>query len=262
MQHFGAPTRLVGFTRSPYVAAYFAFEDLPADGCDECAIVAMSPAWCYTRLGALAYEKDGLFDCDLAVIRASVAARKCRPPDEHVSDEFAAGNILSQRVEHWARTSTEAMVAVFEPRRLTERMSVQQGLFLWPGNVDQTVIENLLALGDSTGGVLELVVPLRERERALEQLRLMNITGTSLFPGLDGFAHLIHHVNSPAEDQNDAIADTTAHGKLIDALTALLPAVQRIAASARQRSEDATTALAASERAMAACEALKPNRGK
>jgi len=36
--------------------------------------------------------------------------------------------------------------------------------------------------------VIQLVIPISERARALEQLRLMNITRASLFPGLDGFA--------------------------------------------------------------------------
>jgi hypothetical protein len=32
MQHHGAPTRLVDFTKSPYVAAFFAFENVPSSG--------------------------------------------------------------------------------------------------------------------------------------------------------------------------------------------------------------------------------------
>ena len=40
MQHHGAPTRLIDFTWSPYVAAFFALERTLADG----VVWAMNPA--------------------------------------------------------------------------------------------------------------------------------------------------------------------------------------------------------------------------
>lgn len=94
-------------------------------------------------------------------------------------------------------------MSVYEPKRLTERMASQQGTFLWPGNPDLTVMENLAACGDLAAGVRQIVIPTRQRGRALEQLRLMNITRTSLFPGLDGFAHSFRHmyVREPAKDR-------------------------------------------------------------
>lgn len=48
MQHFGAPTRLLDFTRSPYVAALFAFENL---GTHDRAVWAVDLPRCYSRAG-------------------------------------------------------------------------------------------------------------------------------------------------------------------------------------------------------------------
>src|SRR5438445_540634 len=72
-------------------------------------------------------------------------AFKAVPPSVDAQDDFLAGALLSKSVEIQAQTSTHAMVAIFEPDRLTDRMSAQQGVFLWPGNVDLTVMENLLS---------------------------------------------------------------------------------------------------------------------
>lgn len=49
-------------------------------------------------------------------------------------------------------------------------------------------MSNLTAMGDSAGGILKVEISVDARGRILEQLRLMNITRASLFPGLDGFA--------------------------------------------------------------------------
>jgi hypothetical protein len=87
----------------------------------------------------------------------------------------------------WLRQSVSSVVP-YEPKTLSERLSVQQGAFIVPVNVDASFMQNLAALGDLRNVVIKFVVPVGVRPRALQQLRLMNITRASLFPGLDGFA--------------------------------------------------------------------------
>ena len=51
-------------------------------------------------------------------------------------------------------------------------------------------MENLLSIEghEDKDNVLKIVLPARLRADALEKLHYMNITSTSLFPGLDGYA--------------------------------------------------------------------------
>jgi hypothetical protein len=192
MQHFGAPTRLLDFTYSPFVAAYFAFEEKPTDGAADCAIWAINPYWCHGHFGRIALLK-GVFGKQPDDFTAGVADAKSGPPFDSRTDAEVAGMLASSFIEKNALSNIDEVVSVFEPDRLSERMAAQQGVFLWPGRVTSRVSQNIEALSDASVGVLQIVVPASERGRALDQLRLMNITRASLFPGLDGFASSFRH---------------------------------------------------------------------
>ena len=78
------------------------------------------------------------------------------------------------------------------PFRLHERLVVQQGTFLLPGNPELPFMENLTAMDDGGSAVrvekLCLRLTRHRLEQALHDLRRMNLTFASLFPGLAGFA--------------------------------------------------------------------------
>jgi hypothetical protein len=78
------------------------------------------------------------------------------------------------------------------PYRIHERHSIQQGTFLCPGDVTISFKDNLLVhLNKKTNGpIIRKLIFAKEfdKKAALEDLRRMNVTRATLFPGLDGFA--------------------------------------------------------------------------
>lgn len=169
MQHFGAPTRLLDFTRSPYVAALFAFEDA---GSQDRAVWAVDLARSFSTAG------------DLVV----AAEPGLATPDKRGPGDWWAGAAASMHLEIGQSRWPGRGVFPYVPDRATGRLAIQQGLFLWPNDVEALFMENLIDLA-AAGGVLKIVLPGGElRGQALEDLRYMNITRASLFPGLDGFA--------------------------------------------------------------------------
>lgn len=183
LQHHGGATRLVDFTRSFYVAAFFALEGADSDS----AIWAVN----ITRLREHA---------------AYVLGRKHPGLPDMRNDTRAAANwVLAQ--ENVGQAVIDA-----EPRKLHTRLAVQQGMFLLPTEPSASFMDNLAAtfrvshfdvaatpIRDYRNGdqlfeealgtyVVKILLPESMHRTAREALWKMNITTASLFPGLDGLA--------------------------------------------------------------------------
>ena len=171
MQHHGVPTRLIDWTESPYVAAYFAVEDATAEE-GSCAVWAISSGWCQEK-SAMAVRK-----------KMKLSKEQFPNSTDFSLDEILNGTIITENI---------LLVAPLRPLKLNIRISSQQGLFLCPGEINVSFMDNLKALGekDLPKILYKFVFPNSLRSEILYDLFNMNIGPQTLFPGLDGFAKSI-----------------------------------------------------------------------
>jgi hypothetical protein len=177
MAHYGAPTRFLDFTYSLPIAAFFALERAEkrrrgARGVENslsgtARIWAVDKTWLTQTVKHLYGAKIEKNLKAYAVTRDGNAFRRLffrRPP--------------------------LAFVAPVSGFRLNERLTVQQGLFLCPGDVRKSFAHNLRVMeGDKSEDHLKVIYLKRDaREQILLDLYKVNIHRATLFPGLDGFA--------------------------------------------------------------------------
>lgn len=160
MQHHGAPTRLLDFTKSPYVAAFFALEQAT----DKAAVFALNTPrlWYGTPRN-----------------RADLTRERIDPRQKGNFDAYFSMNTFD-------------LVWTGEPKEMDRRLLAQSGTFVIPGRLDKPV-EQILE-GYSTGEPVlrKLVLPVKKvRDEFMRSLYRMNITNATLFPDLEGLAKSI-----------------------------------------------------------------------
>ena len=130
--------------------------------------------------------------------KAAADIRRLQERFESQADEEIAGRLFMG--EPFALTTCP-----LNPFRLNERLRIQKGVFLVAGTIERSFMENLNAIPghDDPRNIVQLVIPSKLRMPLLQTLFSMNITRTSLFPGLDGFAqslgvyHPVFHPDEP-----------------------------------------------------------------
>lgn len=172
MQHYGAPTRLLDFTRSSYVAAYFALETVARDG--EAAVWAVNLEWCRAsaRECLLKVDKD-----------ARELPIRCDFSDKQVFDNCVM-------------FGTCQFVVPVVPFRLHRRMTAQQGEFLCPGQLEVSFMKNfqsLMAQNENKRAIQQIRLSGGMAATAMKELNLMNINRATLFPGIEGLARSLQY---------------------------------------------------------------------
>lgn len=150
MQHHGAPTRLIDFTWSPYVAAFFALERTLHDG----VVWALNPA----------------------------RIESSRAPKPTRMDPRVKGNF-----PRYFLKGNHRFIWMGEPHTMNSRLIAQSGTFAVPGVLDRP-LEEILTGANREEILAKFVLTNEVREVGMRELYRMNITYATLFPDLDGLA--------------------------------------------------------------------------
>lgn len=160
MQQHNAPTRLLDWSESPYVAAYFAVvENWSSDGV----------IWCF--------DQDRVNE----FMTSQFGDNFAKAIDEHIDDLLV-------------NPDAPEMLFTITRFKKSSRMVAQQGLSTLCTSVladHEEVIPRAFSHGENSATCMKLTIPSRCKRSLLIHLRSMNITAASLFPGIDGLGHAV-----------------------------------------------------------------------
>ena len=211
LQHYGGPTRLLDFTSSFYIAAFFALNNTN----DECAIWAINDLPLTFSFSKIIKSNIPLFDDLLDEMKIKVINKQL---DQNVVSLSLADVIDSGK----AKLIKKNMVISSAPFKINKSMSRQKGLFIVPMNMSESLEKNICDsmefeydnLNDSNAKnitsdeilkssdilknnnvkLLKLVIPKEAAQEGMYDLvERMNISSKTLFPGLEGFARSFNY---------------------------------------------------------------------
>lgn len=158
--------------------------------------------------------EDGTTGCDRAIWALRLDADQANMTRQHpqivdfITAEF--GDTVAQSLhsgDFWddpmlvdaflkvAQTQRFRALIYVETDQINARMLGQQGVFIMPSSIDVGFMACVATPGNDThvasASLLQIVLPNSVRREVLFNLLRMNVTRSSLFPGLAGFARML-----------------------------------------------------------------------
>jgi hypothetical protein len=204
MQHYGAPTRLQDWTRSPFVAAYFAYRE---DAGKDAALWAIQAYFCRRAVtpGAIAIPWDHLGVYEEVYLDPATGAEESRYKVPGTTQAEQENALLREAIRAGGRWPLPMV-----PFNVDARMTAQQAAFLVATSLDFPVADLMLVdrwppqakperfaadlarragvypLSEPYQLIKRIRLPYRWRRKALASLARMGITEDTMFPGVDG----------------------------------------------------------------------------
>jgi len=198
MQHYGAPTRLLDWTFSPYVALFFAMNEAKID--------IYHSGRRYAALYALNYSPIN--------VKMRERYKNHKTYSFLSEDNFLFKNKISDTQFEdvfFSIGSEDALpptVLPLIPFNSHIRLNTQQGIFLCPTNGILPFEENLKTtfedIPDYERWIRKYLIPVELKPEIIIELNHMNINDATLFPGIEGYSRFLKKKYSLGNEEDKA----------------------------------------------------------
>ncbi|UPV76695.1 FRG domain-containing protein (plasmid) [Halorussus limi] len=200
-QHHGLPTRLLDWTYSPAVAAYFATAgSLDADG----VVWAVDYEAAHDRLpdhfqAFLEELGTNIFNAAMLYDLMKLVLERTGEDDSQLADRRTVPMLdVRDVLEEFSEQQGEDYIVFFQPPSIDQRIVNQAALFASMANPRTSMDE---WLEDHPDLFWKIIIPAECKREFRDKLDQANINHRTLFPGLDGIAAWLKEYYRPSASQ-------------------------------------------------------------